>query len=192
MDYDFTFVWQTGERGNDNIDAYGYHLLVGYKFKTAPWPLRVSTEFSYSSGDDDPTDGNCGTFDAMFGARDKMYGRMNLMHWKNLQDFQLNLEFKPFKSLGFKTELHKFWLAKKKDAWYQNKKFYRDKTGKSGYELGTEFDIVGKYITPFKGLGVQFGYGHFWPGEFVETVAGDVEADWCFIQFQYKFSKKLL
>ena len=114
------------------------------------------------------------------------------MQWKNLQDAQLNLEFKPFKSLGFKAELHKFRLAEKKDAWYQNQTAYRDKTGKSGDELGVEFDIIGKYITPLKGLEVQFGYGHFWPGGFVETVADDVEANWCFIQLQYKFSRKVL
>ena len=190
LNYDFTFVWQTGEWGNNDLDAYGYHLLAGYKFKTVPWIPRVSAEFSYASGDDDPTDGDCGTFDGVFGARDKMYGRMNLMKWMNLQDAQLNLEFKPLKSLAFKAELHKFWLAEKKDAWYHNQKVYRDKTGKSGDELGVEFDIVGKYTTPLKGLEAQFGYGHFWPGEFVEKVADDVGADWCFIQLQYKFFTK--
>ena len=192
LDYDFTFVWQVGEWGNDDIEAYGYHLLAGYKFKAVPWAPRVSAEFSYASGDDDPTDGDRGTFDGVLGARDKMYGRMNLMQWKNLQDAQLNLEFKSFKSLGFKAELHKFWLAEKKDAWYQNQKAYRDKIGKSGNQLGVEFDIVGKYTTSIKGLEVQFGYGHFWPGEFVEAVADNVEADWCFLQLQYKFSKKVL
>lgn len=70
------------------------------------------------------------------------------MGWKNLQDAQLNLEFKPFKNLGFKAELHKFWLAEEKDVWYQNKTAYRDKTGESGNEFGVELDIVGKYITP--------------------------------------------
>jgi hypothetical protein len=189
LDYDFTFVWQTGEWGNDDINACGYHLLAGYQFKTFPWIPRISAEFSYASGDDDPKDGDCGTFDGVFGARDKMYGRMNLMDWKNLQDAQLNLEFKPHKRLGFKAELHNFRLAEDKDAWYQNQKAYRDKTGRAGNELGVEFDIVGKYITPFEGLEFQFGYGHFWPGEFVKTVADDVEADWCFLQLHYRFSE---
>jgi len=55
-----------------------------------------------------------------------------------------------------------------------------------------EFDIVGKYTTPLKGLECQFGYGHFWPGEFVKTVADDIEADWCFLQLHYRFSEVLL
>ena len=192
FDYDFTFVWQTGEWGNDDLEAYGYHLLAGYKFRTVPWTPRISAEFSYASGDGNPTDGDRGTFDGVFGARDRMYGRMNLMDWKNLQDVQANLEFKPLKNLGFKAELHRFWLAEDKDAWYQNQKVYKDKTGKSGNELGVEFDIVGKYITPFKGLECQFGYGHFWPGEFVKKMADDVEADWCFLQLHYRFFEALL
>lgn len=192
FDYDLTFVWQTGNWGNDDLRAYGYHLLAGYKFPDVVWKPRISAEFSYASGDGDPNDGDRGTFDGVFGARDKMYGRMNLMAWSNLQDAQLNLELKPLKKLRLKAELHKFWLAEDKDGWSLNSKVYRDKTGRSGNELGSEFDIVGKYITTLKGLEIQFGYGHFWPGEFVENVADDVEANWCFLQAQYKFSSKFL
>lgn len=188
--YDLTFVRQEGHWGNDDLRAYGYHLLAGYQFHDVVWDPGISAEFSYASGDGDPNDGNRGTFDGVFGAKDKMYGRMNLMAWNNLQDAQFNLEFKPLKKLKFKAEFHKFWLADDKDGWPLNAKVYRDKTGRSGNELGTEFDIVGKYITPLEGLEIQFGYGHFRAGEFVEKVADDVEANWCFLQAQYKFSSK--
>ncbi|MFH1673270.1 MAG: alginate export family protein [Pseudomonadota bacterium] len=192
FDYDLTVVRQTGNYGNDDIEAYGYHILAGYKFSSVSWEPRVSAEFSYASGDDDPQDGERGTFDGVFGARDSKYGRMNLMDWKNLQDAQLNLELKPVKSLGLTLELHKFWLAEEKDAWYLNQQVYRDKTGNSGNELGVEFDFIGKYITRIKGLEVQFGYGHFWPGKFVKRLADDVDANWCFLQLHYKLSKKVL
>jgi hypothetical protein len=192
FDYDLTFVWQTGNWGNDDLDAYGYHVLAGYELESVPWKPRISAEFSYASGDSDPTNGDRGTFDGVFGARDKMYGRMNLMDWKNLQDAQLNLKLKPLKILCLKAEFHKFWLAEEKDAWYLNPKVYRDKTGNSGKELGVEFDITAKYLTPVDGLEVQFGYGHFWPGTFVKKLADDVDADWFFFQLQYNFSKGVI
>ena len=113
-------------------------------------------------------------------------------HIKNLKDAQVNLEFKSLARLYFKAELHKFWLAEAKDAWYLNQKVYRDKTGRSGKSLGEEFDIVGRYKTNIKGLEMQFGYGHFWPGEFVKKMAGNVNAYWLFLQLHYKFSKALL
>ncbi|RLF61238.1 MAG: hypothetical protein DRN37_01395 [Thermoplasmata archaeon] len=192
FDYDFTFVWQRGSLGDDGINAYAFHVLGGYTFKKVDWTPRISAEFSYPSGDDNPKDGERGTFGGVFGARDKMYGRMNLMDWKNLQDAQINLQLKPTEKLSFKAELHKFRLAETKDAWYLNQKMYRDKTGGSGRNLGMEFDIVGRYVTALKRLEVQYGYGHFSPGGFVKKMADNVDANWCFMQIHYKFSKPLL
>ena len=114
------------------------------------------------------------------------------MDWKNLQDAQINLQLKPTEKLSFKAELHKFRLAETKDAWYLNQKMYRDKTGGSGRNLGMEFDIVGRYVTALKRLEVQYGYGHFSPGGFVKKMADNVDANWCFMQIHYKFSKPLL
>ena len=108
LDYDFTFVWQRGNLGDDDIDAYAFHVLGGHTFRKADWTPRISAEFSYASGDDNPKDGERGTFGGVFGARDKMYGRMNLMDWENLRDAQINLQLNPAEKLSFKAELHKF------------------------------------------------------------------------------------
>ncbi|HDG98774.1 MAG TPA: hypothetical protein ENG73_11515 [Desulfobacterales bacterium] len=53
-------------------------------------------------------------FDTAFGARDNMYGRMNLFQWKNIRDAQVNLEATPRKDIPIKAEYHKFWLAEKR------------------------------------------------------------------------------
>jgi len=191
FDFDFTYIKQEGESTSDDIDAYGFHCLLGYRFKQIRFKPRVSLEYTYASGDSDPTDGTLETFDGAFGARDKMMGRINLFHWKNLKDAQINIDFKPMKTLSFTLGYHQFWLAEKKDAWYLNKKAYRDKTGNSGDEVGKEFDIVGKWTIP-KGVEIQFGYGHFWPGEFSKNKASDKDANWAFLQFLYKFSCGIL
>jgi hypothetical protein len=81
-------------------------------------------------------------------------------------------------------------LAERKDAWYLNEKEYRDKTGRSGDEVGREFDIVGKFTLP-KGHEVQLGFGHFWPDEFAKNKASDQQANWVFFQWEYKFSEKI-
>jgi hypothetical protein len=191
FEFDVTYVKQEGDSASDDIDAYGYHCLLGYRFKQIPLKPRVSLEYTYASGDDDPTDGSLETFDGAFGARDKMMGRMNLFHWMNLKDAQINLDFNPMKNLSFTLGYHQFWLAEKKDAWYLNKKAYRDKSGNSGDEVGKEFDIIGKWTIP-KGMEIQLGYGHFWPDEFAENKASDKEANWVFLQFLYKFSYGIL
>lgn len=190
FDFDVTFIKQDGDSAGDDINAYGYHLLMAYSLKDMTLKPRISVEYSYASGDSDPTDGTLETFDGAFGARDKMFGRINLFHWRNLKDAQINLEVKPRKWLCFKAEYHQFWLAESKDAWYLNPKEYRDKTGNSGDKVGREFDITGKLNLP-KGNEIQFGYGHFWPDEFAKKQASDKEADWFFLQWMYKFSYPL-
>lgn len=191
FDYDFTIVGQGGDYSDDEVKAYGYHLLLGYMAKRLQCKPRLSIEYSFASGDSDPYDGDHETFDGGFGAKDLMYGRMNLFSWENLKDAQINLEASPRDRLSLKAEFHTFWLADKKDAWYLNKREYRDRTGKSGDEVGKEFDIVATCRLS-ENNEVQCGFGHFWPDEFAKSQASRTQANWVFFQWQYKISEKLL
>ncbi len=191
LDLDITYVTQNGDLASDDVDAYGYHVLAGYHARRLPLRPFFSTEYSYGSGDSDPLDGKHETFDAAFGARDTMYGRMNLFQWKNIKDAQVNLGLVPYSKVHIKLEYHKFWLAEKKDAWYLNPKAYRDKSGNSGGEVGREFDVVAKLDLP-AGNQVQVGYGHFWPSGFAKRLASDDEANWIFVQWQIRFTKGIL
>ncbi|MFC2171952.1 alginate export family protein [Acidobacteriota bacterium] len=185
LDGDFTYLKQNGEQSIDDVDAYGIHFLAAYNFKYTCKP-RASLEYTYGSGDSDPNDGTIETFDGAFGSRAKVMGRMNLHFWKNLKDLQFNFESKPTKMVSFKAEYHRYWLANAKDAWYFNPK-YRDKTGMSGDEIGSEFDICTTFKLP-KNFHVEMIYGHFWPGEFTKNLASDVQANWLSVQWGYNFS----
>ncbi len=116
---------------------------------------------------------------------------MNLFRWQNIRDAQVNLELRPRKWAYCKAELHQFWLDEDKDGWSLNRKFYRDKTGNSGNKVGKEFDFVSR-VDFLKGHQVQVGYGHFWPDEFAKKQASSKQADWFFLQWQYKFSWGIL
>ncbi len=184
------FLQEQGSFARDDLDAYGYHCMLAYRFE-APWKPRLAVEYSYASGDSNPKDGDHETFQAAFGARDKMYGRMNLFHWRNLKDLEVNLQVQPAAWLHVKAELHKFQLAERRDAWYLNPKAYRDSTGQSGDDVGKEFDILCTCKLP-RGHTVMGGFGHFWPDEFAKKLASSKQANWVFVQWEYTFSTKLL
>lgn len=185
-----TFLQQQGRFARDDVDAYGYHVFAAYAFQ-APWKPRLAVEYSYASGDGNPADGDRETFDGAFGAKDKMYGRMNLFQWANLKDLEANVQVRPFSWLHVKAEVHRFQLAERRDGWYLNKKLYRDPTGRSGDDVGKEFDVVATFKLP-RGHKVMAGYGHFWPGEFAEKTASHKQANWFFLQWEYAFRTKLL
>ena len=191
--YNMTYVHNWGNYGSDPINAFGYHVLLGYDLPKDLLNPTATVEYSYASGDSDPYDGKRGTFNGVFGSRDKMYGRINFFDWSNLKDAQLNLELRPMKTAYIKIELHKFWLAEKKDGWSMNPKLYRDKTGNSGDEVGREIDLILRYSLkqimniPWGDVKLMLGYSHFWPDEFADTVADTVEADWFFFQIRYMY-----
>jgi len=112
---------------------------------------------------------------------------MNLFHWKNLEDAQINLEIKPCQWLSLTLGFHKFRLAEKKDGWYLNAKAYRDKTGASGDDVGRELDLVAVIDLPGNSQ-IQAGFGHFRPDEFVKAQASEKPGNWLFLQYSNKFS----
>lgn len=187
-DYGGTFVMQRGKWGRDDIRAYGANARLGYTFDAA-WAPRLGLDFSYGSGDSDPTDGDHETFDGVFGAVDCFYGRMNLFSWMNLQDYQLNFTVKPRKRLKVWLAYHFFRLDEARDAWYycNGRAQRQDVTGNSGSTLGHEIDLMAKWNVT-KNVELFAGYAHFFPGSFLRnTPGGSSGADWAFLQFMYSF-----
>lgn len=191
LQWDVTYVRQFGNYGPDDIDAYGFHILLGYRLPDFFMSPGISLEYSYGSGDSDPADNEHGAFDGAFGARDRMYGRMNLFKWRNIKDAQVNLEFKPCRGLSVVAGFHKFRLASDKDGWSLNPGVYRDVTGLSGNDVGDELDIVCRFDAT-NSTCLQAGFGHFRPGGFTEKVASGRQADWVFVQWEYRFAAQLL
>lgn len=182
LDYNSTAAWQCGEFGRDDISAYGLVAEIGW---TLPHPLtpRLNLAFTWASGDDDPIDGNHGTFDGVLGGVAKYYGRMNLFSWMNLSDLQAGVRIKPAKGMSLCCEYHRFRLSEAKDAWYYctGKKIRQDKTGASGTDLGEEIDLIIHYKIN-RHISLMAGYGRFFPGSFVRRTGSHEDADWVFTQ----------
>jgi len=191
IDYDVTIVTQRGHYADDTIKAYGYHGMMAYTFRSLWKTPQLSIEYSYASGDSDPHDGDHETFDGAFGAQDKMYGRMNLFKWMNLEDVQVNFDLALSQKSSLCIAVHRFRLAERKDSWYLNPKEYRDPTGRTGNKLGAECDIVVQYALS-KRNEIQSGFGCFWPGTFVDRKASGKEAFWFFLQWRLSYSVTLM
>jgi hypothetical protein len=149
---------------------------------------RIGAEFSYGSGDEDPADGEYGTFDGLFGAVAPYYGRMNMFSLRNLEDYQVSLSAKPVKKVNLSFNYHYLRLAEEKDGWYYcNKKVQRrDPTGQSGNGLGHEIDLLAKWNVN-KNLELFGGYAHFFPETFIDNTGISDDADWFFMQVTFFF-----
>ncbi|MCD6293255.1 MAG: alginate export family protein [Deltaproteobacteria bacterium] len=197
FDYDIWFSKEFGKRSNDDIDAYAFHALLGYNLKDLWAKPRLSLEYTYSSGDDDPDDGNHKTFDVGYGVWGAWYGNQwSFFKWRNFQDCQINLELWPATGVKMNVGLHHYRLAEKKDAWYLNSSLYRDSSGSAGSHVGETLDTtinldLNKIFpnTPLKGHCLSATFGHFFAGEVPHHMANEKgDANWLYMQWTYKSS----
>jgi hypothetical protein len=187
LNYGGLFAYQGGTWGEDRIRAFGANVQVGYTFKN-PWQPHLGAEFTYGSGDRDPNDKTMETFDGVFGSRDKLYGRMNLMAWSNLRDYQLSASAKPTARLTTQVDYHFFRLAECYDYWYysRSKGLRLDPTGAAGSSLGREIDLIVGYRLNKKWSGTLIG-GYFEPASFINDTGSSGDAHWACLQILYEF-----
>ena len=188
IDYTATFVYQFGKYGGDNIRAYGANAGIGIA-ASVPWKTRLAGQFTWGSGDSDPYDGKHETFDGVFGGADiNFYGDLNLFYWANLRDYELDLHLTPREGIRLVAEYHYFTLDRARDAWYTTglKPLRRDTLGNSGTSLGHELNLR-VVCSAAKTHEFMFGYGHFFPGSFVQNTGSDTQVNGLFLQSTYLF-----
>lgn len=183
--YDGSLIKEWGYYGKDDIDSYGVVLNSGFLLKDN---FKLNFQYVQGSGDKNPYDGRHNTFDGIFGGADTvLYGWMNLFFFKNIKEYRLEF-LKDFgKNLNLRAEYHYFLLDEKKDGWYSpSGLFFRDKNGKSGKNLGAEFDLIFNYKYS-KGLEFLIGSAFFKPYEFIRKNFENGIAKWHFIQSTINF-----
>lgn len=182
-------------------EAYALVLNGGYTFAAAPWTPRLGLEYSYASGDSDPTDGQHETFENLFPTNHKFYGYMDFFSLQNLHDVRVMLTAKPTPRLSLALEGHLFWLADDRDSLYAVNGTPRGgltSTPGTGYGLnssyskfvGGEIDFIAGYsLTKFASL--EVGVGHFFTGGYVNStfsaVGGATDANWFYLQTTLTF-----
>ncbi|TKI69600.1 hypothetical protein FCU45_05960 [Sulfurimonas crateris] len=165
--YDMTYIKSFGDytKVTDEkvyIDAVGYHLEGGYNFKSLN--TKVGLGHSYASGDD-PNTKERETFDAVFGASDKYYGRLNLVQWNNLKDYELFAILTPDSKTSIKIEYHKLYAHQQSNKWmsYTIASMQND-------HYGDEIDIFTTYRYS-KSINFLVGAGYFMSGGYIREAA---------------------
>ena len=198
LDYQVEVALQTGTvRADDKattlreLDHFAHYETVqlGYTFKAA-WSPRLAAMFDYASGDSDPTDGNSGRFDTLFGARRFDYGPTGL--WgafsrANLVSPGTRLTVKPSKNVQAMVGYRAFWLAEERDGWAAAK--VSDASGRSGSFIGNELEFSVGWIVLPGNVGLEVGGALLVDGEFPgQAPNGSGEGDSSYLYTQVTLS----
>ncbi|RMD56083.1 MAG: hypothetical protein D6828_04230, partial [Nitrospirae bacterium] len=167
-------VYQTGDWGDLDHDAFGVTGEVGYKFTKIPWTPWFRTGYFYSSGDDDPDDGDHNTFFQVL-PTPRIYARTPIYNLMNNQDVFFMMLLRPHKRVKIRSDFHKVWLAKSEDRWYagaganheSNQFGYAANPSRGEHDLATLVDVSASYkVTDF--LGLNMYYSHIWGDDVIE------------------------
>lgn len=188
IDYDVEGAGQWGKWDGDDVKAWMVGSEAGYTFKSVPMTPRLGVGFDYATGDDSPRDNTHGTFNQLYPLGHAHLGYIDLVARQNVIAPSLSLSFKPHKRVTTRVAWYHFWLDSNLDALYNSNAIpiRRNATGSSGNDVGDELDVTVSWQIDVHSS-VLIGWSHFWPSNFIESSGFSRDADYCYLQYQFKF-----
>ncbi len=188
----------SSKAGRLDHEALAADAVIGYTWSRAFGSPRLGLEYTYASGDSNPSDNKNGTFDLLFGTNHKLYGLMDLFGLRNMHNPSVSFVIKPHKTLALRLDYLAFWLADTRDFLYPESGPARNANGYGRNPqfdsfIGSELDFVATW-QPAKWSEFQFGYGHFFAGDYIRRSAesvpanrGAADANWVYVQAKLSF-----
>jgi hypothetical protein len=176
-DLDVEADWQFGDVAGDDIRAWSFAIDGGYTLHGITWSPRLSLGFDMASGDDNPADGERGTFNQLFPSGHPYFGYIDVIGRQNIIDLHPALVFNFSPPLNLRTEYHFFWRENTHDALYTAAGTPLIGGGGSNTKyIGSEVDILLTWQLD-RHWSAYAGYSHFFAGDFVEEAGAASGAD---------------
>jgi len=175
--------------------AFAFDCEAGYQFTGVAWKPWLRTGYYIGSGDDDPGDGDHGTFFQMAPGTRK-YELLPFYDLMNVKDLFFQLIIKPLKRMTVRTELHCIRLAESRDRWYMGSGPTKEHGCIFGYlarptngqkDLARELDIITD-IAVNRHCRLFFSYSHIFGGDVVSKIyTSHHDADFFSVEVRLKF-----
>ena len=150
---------------------------LGYTFDMA-WQPRLSLEYYYASGDDDPNDNKFDQYERLFGGRRSDLNNTSIhgpLTPANLSAPGLRLRVKPNDRVDGWFQYHAASLASATDRWTVARR--RDSQGQSGKFIGHTLDARMRYWLVPQRARLEVGASALLGGDFVEQAPDKPEAE---------------
>jgi hypothetical protein len=187
LDYGVEMALQRGSLGGDDVRAWAGHWQL--RESLPGWgAAKMTGEYNFASGDEDPADGIRGTFDQLYPTPHDKYGLADQIGWKNIHHARAGFEITPLKGLPVTTNYHSWWLAETRDGIYNagSASLARIPAGAADRHVGQEIDVqVTRALTPQ--LLVGAGYAHIFPGPFLKQATPGASYSHPYVMATYVF-----
>ncbi len=183
-----------------HISAWATRSWIGYTAYQLPWKPRLAFNFDYASGDDssnctlNTAYGSCrtaNTFENFYPTNHIHMGYMDVMAWKNMLSWSVNLQARPTENDHIEVWYTNLNLATAQDNWYRASQdvYVFSKVGNTKTHIGDEVDLVYTHHFMDGKLAFQAAYSHLFPGAYISENLGRnaVGQDWVYVQLWLNF-----
>ena len=188
VEYDAEGGWQFGDSGSRDIKAWFAAIEAGYTLRDVAGQPRAYLGYDIASGDDDPTDGENGTFNQLFPLGHAYLGYIDVLGRQNVIDFSQGVSCWPVeKKLHVRADHHIFHRTERADAVYNvGGGVLREADAGTSSEIGSEIDLTITYKLD-RNTQLAGGYSHFFAGKFIEQSGPSDDIDFLFASVQVTF-----
>ena len=168
-DYSVLLAAQGGSIDTGPHRAWQGVWEVGKTLESAPAKPRFAIEWSYASGDDDPTDGKRGTYDTLHPSVHGIFGIQDFVSHRNIKILKTSVDLHPRRNLSLSVDFLDLRLASLRDGLYQlngRRRIAPPEGGASSGFVGSELDFLVRY-RPAPRIEFSLGASRFFAGEFV-------------------------
>lgn len=162
IDYSLDVAYQGGQKGGQEIQAYGAVGFLGVNFNPG-LKMRLGGQGAYSSGDQDSADGKYQTFDPLYPTPHYQFGQADMTSWRNLVGAGVNYTLWFTQDFNLKFD---YWYAMRQstsDYWYAVSGVANSTTTLTSLggekQLYQEFGLLANY-TARNFLSFQAGYSY--------------------------------
>lgn len=180
---------QVGKNLGKDQRAWAFHA----KLASNQMSVKPYVELNVASGGSDASKNRA--FDNLYPTNHGKFGIADMCGWKNIEHLAIGMDYSVNKDLSLKASWNHFRLQNARDAWYGASGAsnshggvpFKDPTGASGREVGSEFDFDVTY-TFSKNWSLSSGLAIFNPGGFVKNLTGQSDRQvWGYIQMLARF-----
>jgi hypothetical protein len=174
-DYDTEAVFQFGtfDRPGQSEDILAWTIAsnTGYAFESAAWKPRLGVKLNVASGDDDPADGQLGTFNPLF-PRNNYFNDANLLAPYNFFDIHPTITLRPTDAVTINAGWDAFFRFSTDDAVFSPTGIVIPEGASDSHYVGSALTVGAEWAI-HRHLSLSTSYSHFFRGDVVCDAGGE-------------------
>jgi hypothetical protein len=190
FDWDGEAAWQVGTFGDAEVSAGFATAEVGWKppvLCSVEPRIALGGDWASGDGDGDASSGDLGTYNQLFPTGHLWFGWDDLVGRQNLVAARLTGTIKPSPKWLVRVDYHAFWRASDEDAVYNAAGgVLRADSGSDELFVGTELDVQVRW-TIDRHWELEAGWGHFFPGGFIDDTGAHDDVDFVYGSVTFTF-----